>query len=116
MTYPRKDKYESRHIVKKGESGYKRRQSRHTDAQRKVMNMTNNKSRWNTYHTTQTRTSTNKRRRNTRTNQENPNKGTRSNKTVGEKRQTIMKRKQNCLHKWQDLCSKKQTTLRGNTQ
>jgi len=32
-------------------------------------------------------------------NQENPNKGTRSNKTVEEKRQTIMERKQNCLHR-----------------
>jgi len=86
MTYPRKNKYKSRHIVQKGESEYKKRQSRHTDAQRRVMNMTSNKSRWNTYHTTQTRTSTNKRRRNTRTNQENPNKGTKSNKIVGEKR------------------------------
>jgi len=50
------------------------------------MDMTNNKSRWNTYHTTQARTSTSNGRRNTRANQENPNKGTRSNKTVGEKR------------------------------
>jgi len=86
MTYPRKDKYKSRYIVQKRESGYKRRQSRHTDAQKRVMDTMNNKSRWNTYHTTQTRTFTNKRRKNTRMNQENPNKGTRSNKTVGEKR------------------------------
>jgi len=50
------------------------------------MNTTNNKSRWNAYHTTQTRTSTSNGRRNTRMNQENPNKGTRSNKTVEEKR------------------------------
>ena len=72
--------------------------------------------RGNTYHTIQTRTSTSNGRRNTRTNQENPNKRTRSNKTIGEKRRTIMGRKWNCLHRWQDLCSKKQTTSRWNTQ
>jgi len=44
-TYPRKNKYESRHIVKKGESRYKRRQSRHTDAQKRVMDTINNKPR-----------------------------------------------------------------------
>jgi len=55
--------------------------------------MTNNKPRWNTYCTTLTRTPTNKQRGNTRTNQENPNKRTRSNETVGEKRWTIMGRK-----------------------
>jgi len=44
--------------------------------------------------------------------QVNPNKGTRSNKTVGEKRWTNMGRKRNHLHRWQDLCSKKQTTSR----
>ena len=93
MKYPRKDKYESRHIVQKGESRYKRRQSRHTDAQKRVIDTTNNNSRWNTYHTTQARTSTNKRRRNRRMNQKNPNKGTRSNKTTGEKRWTIIERK-----------------------
>ena len=68
------------------ERGHKRRQPGYPDAQRKVMDMTNNKSRWNVYHTTQTRTSTSNGRRNTRMNQENPNKGTRSNKTVEEKR------------------------------
>ena len=47
--------------------------------------MTNNKLRWNAYCTTQKRTSTSNGRRNTRTNQENPNKRTRSNETVGEK-------------------------------
>ena len=116
LQYPRKDKYESRHIVQKRESGHKRRQPRHLDAQRRVMDTMNNKLRWNTYHTTQTRTSTSSRKRNTRTNQKNPNKETRSNKTVGKKRQTIMGRKQNHLHKWQDLCPKKQVTLRQNTQ
>ena len=80
------------------------------------MGTTNNNSRQNTYRTTQTRTSTNKRRRNRRMNQENPNKGTRNNKTTGEKRQTIMGRKWNYLYRWQDLCLKKQTTLRRNTQ
>ena len=115
ITYPRKDKYESRHIVQKRESGYERRQPRYPDAQRRVMDMTNNKSRWNIYRTTQKRTSTSNGRRNTRTNQENPNKRTRSNKTVGEKKQTIMGRKQNCLYRWQDLCPKKQTTLRQDT-
>jgi len=80
ITYSRKDKYESRHIVQKRESGYKRRQPRYPDAQRRVMDMTNNKSRWNIYRTTQKRTSTSNGRRNTRTNQENPNKRTRSNK------------------------------------
>ena len=44
-----------------------------------------NKPRWNAYCTTQKRTSINNGRRNTGTNQENPNKGTRSNKTVEEK-------------------------------
>ena len=44
-----------------------------------------NKPRWNAYCTTQKRTSINNERRNTGTNQENPNKGTRSNKTVEEK-------------------------------
>jgi len=85
-THPRKNKHESRHAIQKRESGYKRRQLRHTDAQRRVMDMTNNNLRWNVYCTTQTRTSTSNRRRNTRTNQKNPNKRTRSNKTVGEKR------------------------------
>ena len=74
ITYPRKDKYESRYIVKKRESEYKRKQPRHPDAQRRVMNMTNNKSRWNAYCITQKRTSISNGRRNTRTNQENPNK------------------------------------------
>ena len=49
------------------------------------MGMTNNKLRQNIYHTTQKRTFTNNGRRNTRTNQENPNKRTRSNEIVGEK-------------------------------
>jgi len=49
-------------------------------------------------------------------NQENPNKRTKSNKTVEKKRWTIMGRKWNCLYKWQDLCPKKQATLRQNTQ
>ena len=74
--------------------------------------MTNNKPRWNAYCTTQTRTSTSNRRKNTRMNQENPNKGTRSNKTIEEKRWTIMGRKQNYLHRQQDLCPTKQTTSR----
>jgi len=63
------------------------------------MSTMNNKPSWNAYHTTQKKTSTSNGRRNTRINQENPNKGTRSNKTVGEKRQTITERKQNCLYK-----------------
>jgi len=50
------------------------------------MDMTNNNLKWNTYYTTQTKTSINKKRRNRRTNQENYNKGTRSNKTTREKR------------------------------
>ena len=107
MTYPRKDKYKSRHIVKKGENGYKRRQSRHKDAQRRVMDTTNNNSRQNIYRTTQARTFTNKGKRNRRMNQENPNK-----RTTREKRWTIMRRKWNCLYRQQDLCSKKQTTSR----
>ena len=111
MTYSREDKYESRHTIQKRESGNKRKQPRYPDAQKRVMDMIN-KSRWNTYCTAQTRTSTSNGRRNTRTNQENPNKGTRSNKTVGEKRWTIIGRKQNHLHRWQELCSKKQTTSR----
>jgi len=74
--------------------------------------MMNNKPRWNTYCTTQTRTFTSNRKKNTRTNQKNPNKRTRSNKIIGEKRRTIIGRKWNCLHRWQDLCPKKQTTLR----
>jgi len=45
MTYPRKDKYESKHIVKKRESGHKRKQPRYPNAQRRVMGMTNNKPR-----------------------------------------------------------------------
>jgi len=81
-----------------------------------VMDTINNKSRWNTYRTTQTRTSTNNRKRNTRTNQENPNKRTRSNKTIRKKRRAIMERKRNCLHRWQDLRPKKQTTSGQNTQ
>ena len=112
MTYSREDKYESRHIIQKKESGHERKQPGYSNAQRRVMDMTNNKSRQNAYHTTQTRTSTSNGRRNTRMNQENPNKGTRSNKTVGEKRQTNMGKKWNHLHRQQDLCSKKQTTLR----
>ena len=76
------------------------------------MDITNNKSRQNAYYTTQTRTSTSNGRRNTRIDQENPNKGTRSNKTIGEKRQTIIGKKQNRLYRQQDLCPKKQTTPR----
>jgi len=45
MTYPRKNKYKSRHIVQKRESGHERRQPRHPDAQRRVMGTMNNKSR-----------------------------------------------------------------------
>jgi len=67
--------------------------------QRRVVGTTNNKSRWNAYYTTQTRTSTSNGRRNTRIDQENPNKGTRSNKTIGEKRQTIIGKKQNRLYR-----------------
>jgi len=63
-TYPRKDKYESRHIVQKRESRHERRQPRHPDAQRRVIGITNNKSRWNIYCTTQKRTSTSNGRRN----------------------------------------------------
>ena len=116
MIYPRQDKCEGRHTIQKRKSGYKRRQPRYTDAQRRVMGMTNNNTRWNAYCTTQTRTSTNNRRRNTNTDQENPNKRTRSNKTIKEKEQTNIERRWNCLHRWQDLCAKKQTTLRQNTQ
>ena len=85
MTYPKKDKYKSRHIVQKGESKHERRQPRYPDAQRRVISTMNNKPRWNAYCTTQKRTSINNRRRNTGTNQENLNKETRSNKTVEEK-------------------------------
>ena len=112
MAYSREDKYESRHIVQKRESEYKRKQSRYTDAQRRVMDITNNNSRWNTYCTTQARTSTSKGKRNRRKNQENPNKRTRSNKTVEKKGWTNIGRKWNCLHRWQDLCTKKQITSR----
>jgi len=45
MTYSREDKYKSRHIIWKRESGHEGRQPRHLDAQRKVIDMTNNKSR-----------------------------------------------------------------------
>jgi len=41
-------------------------------------------------------------------NQENYNKGTRSNKITGEKKWTIMGRKWNCLHRWQDLSRNRQ--------
>jgi len=51
-TYPRKDKYKSRHIVQKGESRHERRQSRYPDAQRRVIGTINNKPRWNIYYTT----------------------------------------------------------------
>jgi len=71
------------------------------------MDITNNNSRWNTYCTTQARTSTSKGKRNRRKNQENPNKRTRSNKTVEKKGWTNIGRKWNCLHRWQDLCTKK---------
>jgi len=59
----------------------------------------NNKPRWNAYCTTQTRTSISNGRRNTRMNQKNPNKRTRSNKTIGEKRGTIIERKWNYLYR-----------------
>ena len=81
MTYPRKDKYKSRYIVQKRESGYKRRQSRHTDAQRRVMDITNNKSRQNTYHTTQTRTSPSNGKKNMRMDQKRGNKTTKKKRT-----------------------------------
>ena len=116
MTYPRKDKYRSRHIIQKKENRHEKRQPRYPDAQRRVMGMMNNKLRWNIHCTTQTKTSTSSGKRNTRMNQKNPNKETRSNKTVGKKRQTIMGRKWNYVHRWQDLCPKKQATLRQNTQ
>ena len=70
------------------------------------MDITNNKSRQNTYHTTQTRTSPSNGKKNMRMDQK------RGNKTTKKKEQTNMRRRWNYLHRQQDLCSKKQTTLR----
>jgi len=76
------------------------------------MDTKDNNSRQNTHCTAQTGTSTNRRRKNIDTNQKDKNKRKESNKRIGKTRWTSMGKRQNHLYEWQNLCTKKQTTLR----
>ena len=72
---------------------YQKEQPKYINAQERVMDMKNDNSRQNTHCTTQIKTFTNNKRKNTNMNQEDTNKRKRNNKNIGKKRWTSIERK-----------------------